>query len=1531
MNKNLLFTLFLGFIFTPTFSQTDISSCAASPEPITIINGGVPLTIIGKGNQFNSWTETVDGFIIKQNKEQEFEYVSKIEHGVITLSGQKAADGLVRSRSKNAFLKATSAITSQLTQQKLPKVEAVSTIPSITSSIEVFTNTAMPTTGSIKVLCLLVDYPNMGNSYSKTDFENLLNQPNYNGTGSLKDYFTQSSFGKLDVTVDVIDWVTAPNDYEYYGNINGYGVARELVRFAVDQAELNGVDFSQYDNDNDGDVDGIMVVHAGQGAEEGAQRQYIWSHRSRITPVVYDGKSISDYIMNPETRASSAISTVGVYCHEFGHNLGLPDLYDTDGSSQGIGNWGLMGSASWLGGGKRPGGLSAWSKIKLGWQVPTEILLNGSYVLNSAATNEEIYLLDPGEGKEFFLLENRQKLGVDQALPGSGLAIWHIDDARFTNSIEAHKRVDVEEADGLNGLDGSSRGDAGDLFPGTSGNTAFNAVSNPNNQLYAGGTSPARILNIVQNADKTISFDVDFDNIKFSPYDTIAFQPTATGQSKEKGFSLKAYNYDFTVTSVTYPDGFSGTLTVGEVIPLSTQSEFVVIFNPMLAKNYKDNIIIEGVSNGVIISGEIKVKGVGLQLLFADDFETDKGWTLNGFERGMPQGLASDPATAFEGANVLGNVLGGTGEYDNGLIDREWVAESPSFSCYGYSQIKLKYQQWLNLSSYNQDFAYLDVSIDGGATWKQILLYGDWEIRQNSWWNISRDISDYIAWQEDVRIRFSLGETDASNVNGGWNIDDLVITGEAEPYHLEANLNYGPTGIGINKSRALTLKNGTSNNFTITNISLPAGYSTDLTIGSVINNGASGNFNILFTPLLKQPYNGTFTIEFTDGTVNYSEDIPITGMGDYIIFEDDFETLKGWLLSGGFEIGRPLGRGYDPIMAASGNNVLGTVLTGNGRYENNLTDRQWVAQSPVIDCSQFTNVKLNFFRFMQIDGFYDSAYVDISTNGGATWTEVWSTNGRWIGDWEWEADTIDISALADGENAVVIRFAIGSTDPEWTFAGWNIDDLSLTGDTEVAIQVTELINFGDVPVGESSAIDMQIKNMGTQDLVITEITYPTDFSGENYSGTLASGATKTISVSFDPTEIRDYQDTSIVVSNAATGNDRVSLTGKGLGSGIALLPNLDFGNVWVDSLVSDTIIIVNNGNVDLEIYSITHSDLHFSGTWAGTISAQDSAKVPIEFAPADALLYTNTMQVVSNASAGTGQATLSGTGVASAKHIQLSLTTLEFGMVEIDSVRTISLEVLNTGNMNLSVTSINSSNAAFTTSINNVELVPGQQVSIEVYFSPANRQNFTETLHIISDAEEGNQNIDLKGRGIVNKILVSGSIDFGEVELGTTQTDTVLFENEGDVAITVSEINFSDNVLSGNWAGIIEPGQTQKLPVGFTPIEIKSYEITIYVRNNSTLGIDSLLVRGEGIEIITGLPNSNNEFTIYPNPTNGVINLAADSKKGGRFILLNSLGHQVYQGNLTNTLNLSFLSNGVYSLVMENSENQQVIKIIIQH
>src|SRR5690606_12951746 len=132
--------------------------------------------------------------------------------------------------------------------------------------------------------------------------------------------------------------------YAHYGHNQGFQRSRQLMAEAIDAAEAGGVDFSQYDNDGDGFVDAIIAVHAGPGAEVGAQLQYIWSHRWTMGNLArhYDGVTVNDYILNPETRPWGMVG-VGVIAHEFGHALGLPDLYDTDNSSRGIGNFGLMG------------------------------------------------------------------------------------------------------------------------------------------------------------------------------------------------------------------------------------------------------------------------------------------------------------------------------------------------------------------------------------------------------------------------------------------------------------------------------------------------------------------------------------------------------------------------------------------------------------------------------------------------------------------------------------------------------------------------------------------------------------------------------------------------------------------------------------------------------------------------------------------------------------------------------------------------------------------------------------------------------------------------------------------------------------------------------------------------------------------------------------------------------------------------------------------------------------------------------------
>jgi M6 family metalloprotease-like protein len=152
---------------------------------------------------------------------------------------------------------------------------------------------------------------------------------------------------------------------------------------------------------------------------------------------------------------------MGVFAHEYGHGLGLPDLYDTDKSSKGTGDWDLMAGGSWnkvSRGGDRPAHLSAWCKYKLGWVNPTVVIGKLENEQISAASNQaDVYRLltgSPGTGGEYFLIENRQQSGFDEGLPGAGLAVWHIDESKADNTQEcktakgcptAHYRVALEQ------------------------------------------------------------------------------------------------------------------------------------------------------------------------------------------------------------------------------------------------------------------------------------------------------------------------------------------------------------------------------------------------------------------------------------------------------------------------------------------------------------------------------------------------------------------------------------------------------------------------------------------------------------------------------------------------------------------------------------------------------------------------------------------------------------------------------------------------------------------------------------------------------------------------------------------------------------------------------------------------------------------------------------------------------------------------------------------------------------------------------
>jgi immune inhibitor A len=183
-----------------------------------------------------------------------------------------------------------------------------------------------------------------------------------------------------------------------------------------------------------------------------------------------------------------------------GHLLfGFPDLYDVDGSSEGVGDWCLMGSGSWGADGDIPTHPSAWCKIQQGWARTVNVTSDGNLSIPDVKSSFEVYRLwtDGLQGDEYFLLENRQRAGFDVSLPAPGVLLWHVDAGQPDNTNENHYMVGLVQADDQRNLErGTNRGDDGDAYPGSTGNTSFSPLSSPRSQSYAGTPTGVSVTDI---------------------------------------------------------------------------------------------------------------------------------------------------------------------------------------------------------------------------------------------------------------------------------------------------------------------------------------------------------------------------------------------------------------------------------------------------------------------------------------------------------------------------------------------------------------------------------------------------------------------------------------------------------------------------------------------------------------------------------------------------------------------------------------------------------------------------------------------------------------------------------------------------------------------------------------------------------------------------------------------------------------------------------------------------------------------------
>lgn len=379
--------------------------------------------------------------------------------------------------------------------------------------------------GNINMLAILVDFSDKIAQVSAEKFDTLIY---VDRSGTVTNYYKEVSYNTLTITTvtlpSSLGWKRAPQTLAYYANNqNGLGSypqnAQKLVEDAVDLVDAQ-VNFSLYDNDSDGYVDGLIVIHAGRGAELSGSNGDIWSHMWAISPRLRDGVYIYTYSMEPEYWVTPGDMTCGVYCHELGHVFGLPDLYDTDYTSEGVGKWSLMAAGSWNGTlGASPAHPDVWSKIELGFLTPTIPSTNqsGASILQ-VETNASAYRLWTSGtlGSEYFLLENRQRTGYDAALPADGLLIWHIDESRSDNDNEwwpgcgwtVHYKVALVQADNLWEMEKNiDQGDAGDPFPGSADKRTFGGSAAPGSSSYSGSATNVAVNNI-SNSGAAMTADI---------------------------------------------------------------------------------------------------------------------------------------------------------------------------------------------------------------------------------------------------------------------------------------------------------------------------------------------------------------------------------------------------------------------------------------------------------------------------------------------------------------------------------------------------------------------------------------------------------------------------------------------------------------------------------------------------------------------------------------------------------------------------------------------------------------------------------------------------------------------------------------------------------------------------------------------------------------------------------------------------------------------------------------------------------------
>lgn len=487
------------------FFTGSLLAMPALKKPVVVKQAdGTELTVIPMGDEWMSWLETPDGYTVMQ-KGDNYYYAVKDQSGDLKVSTVLARNASERSQTEIEFLGGIekNLFFSDLQVESM-RAPMMKTRKANEDRAEVMRqrmqNRAEGEVVVQRVPVIIVSFADRAVTTSRSFYDSLINAKNYTemgSTGSFADYFDANSNGRFQFRADVFGPYTLSKEMAYYGGSDGYVNdlrPDEMVYEACQLADADGADFSKYDFDNDGEVDGVHVVFAGKGQEATAEANAIWSHKSELykDEAPLDGKKIIVYSCSAEISAWGDSVYLGAIVHETSHALGLPDFYDTDGTGNGgtavePGEFEVMGSGAYNNEGKTPPMHNAWSRSQIGWMDVVNLEDTCTVELKDVEKATIAYHIRTPEPKEYFVLDYRGKESKwDAYIPGYGMLIFAVNEAAGNwdkNQVNVNPKERGFYIKQANGGSGSTVAMSdGTPFPGSTGATEFSDKTKPSSK-----------------------------------------------------------------------------------------------------------------------------------------------------------------------------------------------------------------------------------------------------------------------------------------------------------------------------------------------------------------------------------------------------------------------------------------------------------------------------------------------------------------------------------------------------------------------------------------------------------------------------------------------------------------------------------------------------------------------------------------------------------------------------------------------------------------------------------------------------------------------------------------------------------------------------------------------------------------------------------------------------------------------------------------------------------------------------------------